>query len=171
MAREKIKIAVADSSFLIGLCMINQIELLGKIVNTLYIAPAVWHEVVEKGRGRYGSIEVSKTNCIKIYTKIQNNKSVEMLKIFLGDGEAETLVLAQEIKADVTFLDETKARTAALSSGLKIMGLGAFLILCKKLKLIETVKPLFDKLDECNFRLSRQLKNKFLQSAGELNTF
>jgi len=49
MANELKIIAVADSSFIIGLSIINQLDLIPKMVDKFYITPAVWEEVVLHG--------------------------------------------------------------------------------------------------------------------------
>ncbi len=89
--------AVADASFVIGLCLIEQWQLLPQIVDTLYIPPAVWQEVVESGSDRPGAREIRQSDFVE-RRSAKNHQAVEMLKAFLGSGEAEALVLAQEIE-------------------------------------------------------------------------
>lgn len=52
--REKI-IAVADASFLIGISIVQQWKVLAEMVERIYVAPAVWEEVVVKGQGKPGA--------------------------------------------------------------------------------------------------------------------
>jgi hypothetical protein len=53
------KIIIADSSPLIGLARINQLELLPQLSNRIIIPPAVWDEVTVQGTGRCGRIDCS----------------------------------------------------------------------------------------------------------------
>lgn len=109
--KEKIR-AVADASFLIGLSLIKQWVLLPQMVDELYVLPAVWEEVILLGQGKPGAKEMQDSEVIERHP-IQNQETVEMLKVFLGPGEAETLVLAQERACSIVFLDDLKARKAA----------------------------------------------------------
>ena len=164
---EKIE-AVADASFLIGLCSINQWRLLEKMVDHLYIAPAVWEEVVDKGKGRPGTQEIQHGAFIKKLS-VQNKTEVEILKIFLGPGEAESLVLAHEIGCSIVFVDELKARKTAQKAGLKTMGIAGFLLTAKQKGFIKEIKPLLEALQLSGFRLSKVLIDKILKEAGELS--
>jgi len=58
--------AIADASFLIGLSKIEKIALLGEVFDQVLIPPAVYREVVEEGRGRPGSQEITELACITV---------------------------------------------------------------------------------------------------------
>ena len=47
--------AISDSSTLIHLAGIGRLELLKEFYGKILIAPAVWREVVEEGKGRTGA--------------------------------------------------------------------------------------------------------------------
>ena len=47
-------IAVADASFVIGISLCEQWDILKALVETLIVADKVWEEVVERGEGRPG---------------------------------------------------------------------------------------------------------------------
>lgn len=162
---EKVK-AVADSSFLIGLCFIGQWSLLEEMVERLYVPPAVWKEVVEQGEGRPGMQELQQAAFIE-RRPVQNDKAVEMLKLFLGAGEAESLVLAQELGCSVVFVDELKARKAAQQAGFRTIGVAGFLLAAKQKGLLQEIRPLLEALQQGGFRLSSALIKAVLQQAGE----
>ena len=85
----------------------------------------------------------------------------------LENGEAEVLVLARELNADLILLAEEKARKSAVIAGFEIMGLLGLLILAKNLGLIHEVRPLVDKLMIKKFRISDKIIEKALKKAGE----
>lgn len=159
-------VAVADASFLIGLCMIDQWNLLEAMVERLYVAPAVWEEVVVQGAGRPGVQEMQRVTWIE-RRPAQNARAVEMLQVFLGPGESESLILAQELACPVIFVDEIKARKAAQKSGLRTVGVAGFLLAAKRRGLIQEVRPLLDALRKHGFRLSQTLIERVCREAGE----
>ncbi len=163
--REKIR-AAADASFLIGLALIKQWRLIPKMVEQLFVAPAVWEEVIISGQGKPGTREMQDSGVIERHP-IQNQKGVEMLKVFLGPGEAETLILAQELTCSIVFLDDLKARKAAQKTGLRTMGVAGFLLTAKKRGLVQEIRPLLKKLLERGFRVSPTLMETILREAGE----
>lgn len=96
--------AVADASFLIGLCSINQFKLIPKMLDMLYIAPAVWEEVVERGVGRPGAQELEQAAFVQ-RQPVHDKQAVEMLEVRLDTGESASLVLAQEMSCSVLLVD------------------------------------------------------------------
>ncbi len=162
---EKI-VAVADASFVIGLCLIEQWKLVTQVVETLYLPTTVWEEAVEAGEGRPGASELKQSDFV-VRVSPTNSQSVEMLKAFLDSGEAEALVLAQEISGAVLFIDESRARRVAQRAGIRTLGVAGFLLLAKQKGLIPAVRPLLERLQERNFRLSEAIITKILQEAGE----
>ncbi|MGB4258619.1 MAG: hypothetical protein WBL15_13035 [Phycisphaerae bacterium] len=77
--------AVADASFLIGICLIDQLSLLEKLVGKVYVAPAVWQEVVAQGAGRPGAEQVVAASFIECHP-IVDIAAAESLKASLGSG-------------------------------------------------------------------------------------
>ena len=162
---EKIE-AVADASFLIGLCLISQWKLLAAVVKRLYVAPAVWEEVVVRGQGRPGVQELRQASFIE-RRPAKNRKAVEMLRVFLGPGEAEALIVAQEVACSAVFVDDLRARKAAQAAGLRTVGVAGFLLAAKQRGLIQEVRPFLEALQQQGFRLSRALIEAVSREAGE----
>ena len=152
---------VADSTSLIGLCRIGQLSLLPQLFGEVYIAPAVYAEVVEKGKGKPGSAEVKQADWITV-KEINNELAVSMLKTYLDPGEAESIVLATEIKADLLILDEKSGREIAEGQGIKIAGTAAILKWGAEKGLISDLKLVLDKLQSSGFRLSKGVYNACL---------
>jgi len=121
---------------------------------------------VERGKGKPGSKVIKEAAWIEpkpVKDKIQ----VAFLLGSLEKGEAEVLVLARELNADLILLDEEKARKSAAIAGFEIMGLLGLFILAKNLSLIHEVRPLVDKLMIKKFRISDKIIEKTLKKAGE----
>ena len=89
------------------------------------------------------------------------------LNATLGRGESEAIALAKEVKADLVILDDEKARKAAISEGLRITGLLAFLVQAKEKDIIKRVKPLMDNLRQRGFFISEDLYQDAIGKAGE----
>lgn len=157
---------VCNSSTLIALARISHLDILEKLVKSLIIPSAVYDDVVTRGVGKPGAAEVKEAKWIEK----RNVSDPEMVMIFnaiLGRGESEAIVLAKEIKADLIILDDEKARNVAISEGLRIIGLLAFLIQAKEKGIIKRVKPLMDKLRGGGFFISEDLYQSAIKKAGE----
>ena len=121
-------IVVVNASPLIALCKINRLRILKEQFDEIFISECVYKEVVIQGKGKVGSKEVEKASWLK-RKKIKDIKAKVHLttKFNLGDGEAETIVLARETKADLIILDEAKGRDIASISNLEVIGTLAIL--------------------------------------------
>ena len=85
----------------------------------------------------------------------------------LERGEAEVLVLAKELEADLILLDEEKARKSAIIAGFNVMGLLGLFNLAKNIGLIHEVRPLINELMIKKFRISDKVIEEALRKAGE----
>ena len=98
-----------------------------------------------------------------------NVSEVNRLRKELDLGEAEAIVLAREVHADVLLIDELRGRLVAAREGIPLIGLMGVLLQAKHQGLVAGIRPLIDKLEsEVDFRLSADLKQFTLQRAGEL---
>ena len=53
---------------------------------------------------------------------VNNRQAVECLGLVLDRGEAEVIVLAEELRADAVLIDDLKARKTAVLRGLAVVG-------------------------------------------------
>jgi predicted nucleic acid-binding protein len=160
-------IAVADASFVIGLSRIGQWKLLEAMAERVYVPLAVWDEVVERGCGRPGARELKSSHVVQTRA-IRDRSAAGVPKETLGAGEAEAIVLAQEIPNATVLLDDPRARRAAAEAGLESIGLVGFLAAAKKAGLVAEIRPLLAALQAQGFHLSRTLVDGALRRAGEL---
>ncbi len=91
-------------------------ELFGEIV----IQEEVRREVVERGKGKQGSDIVDKAEWVKV-EKVED-LSVDILSKEIEKGEAEAIILAKELNANLLPLDEKIPREIAKSLGLRVAG-------------------------------------------------
>lgn len=115
---------VSNASPLIGLSLIDKLYLLKELWGEIVIPKAVYEEVVIKGEGKPGALLVEnavKDGCIRVI-EVKEKSSSKFLMSILDYGEAEAIVLAQEIKADLIILDNREPRLFAHQTGLKVVG-------------------------------------------------
>jgi len=114
---------LADSSPLITLSKIGQIDLLPRLYETITISPEVYAEVVVGGTGLAGSSQVSAANWIRIEpVQEQADLIATQQSLGLGTGELSVILLGQELTADLLLIDDMKARRFAKGKGLAVLG-------------------------------------------------
>lgn len=161
-------IVVSDTSPITNLAAVGLLNLLHQLYQEVIIPQAVYDEMVRLGYIVPGTVEVQTLPWIKVKT-VSDIQRVAILQNKLDIGEAEAIVLALELKADLLLLDERRGRKIASSLGLnQITGLLGVLLEAKQKGLISTIKPVVDLLiNENNFRISDRLYQKIIQVAGE----
>jgi predicted nucleic acid-binding protein len=80
----------------------------------------------------------------------------------LAEGEASTIILADELKADLVLIDEKAARAAAKGMGLAVAGTMRVLELSFERKLIADLRATYVKLKAGPARISPGLLNASL---------
>jgi hypothetical protein len=156
-------IVVADSSPLIALSRVGRIRLLKEMFGRLVVPEAVWQELTAGDTNRVGVSELLQSDWIERRT-VSDRGLVNLLRRDLGAGEAEAIVLAREIDADVLLIDERLGRSAAESLGITITGLVGILIEAKQRQLLTDPIGLANELrDRAGFWISDSLMNLILQ--------
>lgn len=159
-------IAVVNTSPIIYLSSINQLSLFKKLFNEVYIPNAVKQEVLSGGRDSFGVKEIKTEKWLKT-KKIRNKLAKEYLLTEIDDGEAEVIILAEELKAGTIIMDDKLGRKVAKLRGIKVVGTLRILVAAKKKGLITEVKPLIEKLKENGFWLSNNVYKAILREAKE----
>ncbi|PIY08386.1 MAG: DUF3368 domain-containing protein [Flexibacter sp. CG_4_10_14_3_um_filter_32_15] len=157
-------IIVSDTSVITYLIQIEQLSLLKNLFDKVILSKKV-EEELSKVEGQLTLIK--SIEWIKI-EQISNQELYNEIEQKLDAGEAESIVLAIELNADILLIDEKKGRKIAEKFGLRITGLLGVLIEAKKQNLIPILKPLLDKLIyEIGFRISPKLYQDILKRVGE----
>jgi uncharacterized protein len=143
-------IVVSDTSPITNLAAIGQLDLLRQLYPTIIIPVAVYNEMASVGRFVPGAVEVQTLSWIQTYTvdSVQSVIDLQTNQSNIDLGEAEAIILALELKADLLLMDERRGRTLAINNGLNVTGLLGVLLQAKRSGFITLVKPLLDQLIE-----------------------
>lgn len=157
-------IVVSDTSPITNLLQINQLHLLEKVFGSVIITAEVYAELCELD---FQKKEIDSLSWISI-SKPHNESLIRDLQNYIDSGEASSIALALELKADYLLIDEHKGRIEAEKLGLKITGIIGVLLRAKNEKHISLVKPILIQLQQqANFRIHPKLYAKALEIAGE----
>ena len=144
---------VADSTCLIALERIGQIEILPALFESVLIPPAVAQE--------FGiSLPWLKVE------RLSDRALAVALKMMIDDGEAEAITLSQEQKCRI-ILDDRQARNVGSHMGLRFIGTVGILLLAKQRGILPTIKPVLQNLDDTGFYVSAALKEEALRLSEE----
>ena len=160
-------IVISDTSPIINLAIIDKLDLLPQLFDTMVIPEAVFNEIVIIGKGLPGSDIIENAKWVEVKT-CNNRIFINSLLDYVQIGEAEALTLALELQADTIIVDEAAARNLAEQFGLNFTGLLGILIKAKEHGLIPSVKPLMDALrTKARFFIHQSLYNQVLAIAKE----
>ena len=116
-------IVVSDSSPLITLARIGQLDLLRQLFGHVHIADEVRQEVVVRGAGRPAAEAVRDAGWIQSHPAFPAAEMRRLRSLHpLGAGELATVLLARSLPADLAIIDERAARHWAQAGGLGVMG-------------------------------------------------
>ncbi|MCI0450014.1 MAG: DUF3368 domain-containing protein [Chlorobi bacterium] len=149
------EIIISDTSCLIILSNIGELEILNRTYRSITTTPEVASEYKHP-----------LPEWIKITIPINKQKQKE-LELQLDKGEASAITLAIETPNSTLILDDYKARIIATQLGLEITGTLGVIVKAKNKGIIKSIKPYLEKLKSTNFRLSEELENEALNEAGE----
>ena len=153
-------IVVSDTSALTNLLAIRREWLLERLFGTVVIPPAVHEEL----RAAHSLLPAF----LEIRNVRDSSKVAVLLDERLDPGEAEAIVMAEEIGADYLLIDESAGRAVAVRRGLDIMGLLGVLGRAKRNGLIAAVRPEIEALEAtAGFWISEKLREQILSDMNE----
>lgn len=155
---------VSNTTPIISLSSIQQLELLRLLFRKIYIPKAVYNEIKAKKTFGYKEIDAD-------YFEILEIKGKKYLGFLLNDldvGEAEAIVLAKEIDADILIMDERMGYKIAKSQGIFPIRTLTVLLIAKQRGLIPSVRPLLDEMIQKGRWYSGRVYKSFLEKIGEL---
>lgn len=159
--------AVLNSSVIIALSTIGYLNKLKHVFREVLTPRAVYEEVCMKGRELIGERELLEAvkDGVIIVKDVKNRLLVNALLDPLAIGEAETITLTVEERADYIVIDDKLARRRARSMGLSVIGTLGVLRLMYDVKLMDKRQILkaLEKLKETGFRISGEVVNKALR--------
>lgn len=151
------KSIIADTSCFIILNKIGKLDILKQLYGTVIIT----NEIFQEYNADFPD-----------WVEIQSIRDVhrqQILEIQVDKGEASAIALAIEISDSVIILDDNKARKIAESIGLNVTGRTiGILIKAKHSEIIQSIKPILEKIKKTDFRMSAELEKQALEEAEEL---
>ena len=158
------KIVVADAGPLISASRANSLELVRKVYGEIIIPKAVADEISTGGKKNIGA-QIVHYGWIKSVV-VTNIGEVQLLRLRLGNGESEAIVLAQELNATI-FADEGKVISECRKRKLSVTSTLRMLLEAKQKGFITNVKEELDNFLSNGFRLSEKLYEEVLLLANE----
>lgn len=143
---------------------LDKLYLLKELYQQIIIPSAVFEEI-ENGKDKPFYQDLRKYDWI-IIQSINNQPSLRYI-FDLDEGEAEVIILADEIQADLIIMDEVMGRRYAKQLEFRLTGTIGILLKAKELGLITSLKEHIDELIEKGTWLSPSLVSKALKIAEE----
>ncbi|MBK9017688.1 MAG: DUF3368 domain-containing protein [Saprospiraceae bacterium] len=148
-------VIISDTSCLIALYDIGEMELLAKIFNEVWVTPEVEREF-------------NPTLPIWILVKTVQNQALKTdFEKLVDPGEASAIALAVESPGSRLLLDDKQGRKLAASQKLPFIGTLGLLLEAKEKGVISEVGRYLDKLLAAEFWIAEDLRNEVLKKAGE----
>lgn len=155
-------LVIADSGAIFSLAIVQKLDLLNKLFDSVRIPFAVWQEItLNKTNEIYPDIKSFFEN------KVEKISSFNELTFVMDYGESESVILYKELDAQYLLIDDKKARELAENFGLNCIGTLGLLILAKKEKHIHELKPIFEEFIARNRYYSKKLLNSILKTMKE----
>ena len=161
------RFVAADASPLIGLSIANAFELARALYGTVTITRTVKDEVTAGG-DLPGSRELQaamREGWIRVAPAPMDTWKFATLSA----GEASTIALALQHKdTALVLMDDTLGREQARALGLDVLDLAGLLLAAKRARLIDNVRPFFERLARRGFTLPDDSVRAVLTDAAEL---
>ncbi len=149
------EIIISDTSCLILLNKINELDLLKAIALNVYITPTIQKEF---------GIELPSWISIK---SPSDNHYQKILEMDLDDGEASAIALSLEVDNSILLIDDLKGRKIAERLNLRYSGTFGLILKAKQIGRIKSVREILEKVKGTNFRFSEKLLSAIIEEAGE----
>ena len=146
---------ISDTSCLILLDKIGELEILNKLFGTIITTTEVAEEFGQS---------------LPLWFEIRNARDENYQSIIAASvdkGEASAIALALELENCLLIIDDLKGRKFAQQLGLNIIGTIGVIVDAKLTGNITSVKPILTKIRATNFRITEQLEMLILKRAGE----
>lgn len=159
-------IVISDTTPIISLLKINQLELPHHLFGEVQIPDAVYEELISNAKFQKEAEKILRAEYIKKVI-VEDKKSVTLLRRATGldAGESEAIILSDEIKADLLLMDELKGRQVAKQMGLNIMGTVGILMTAfdEELLSAEEIEQCIDVLRSNGRHISEKLYEQLME--------
>lgn len=156
---------VSDTSPIINLAAIGQLDLLRTLYDTVHLPPAV-HREITRFEEQPGAEAVQSLEWIQSQSCPRPDLAT-VLREELDAGEAEAIALAVDVDA-LLLIDEREGRRAASRLGVSRLGLLGVLVKAKRKEHVPAIRPLLRALrQKAGFWMSDALHNRVLEMVNE----
>jgi predicted nucleic acid-binding protein len=160
------RIVVADAGPLIALARIGRIELLRLLYGDAVIPAAVMEEL-QLDSGRPGADALRAARNAGWLDVMTAPTDVYTLKQVLDPGEAEAILLAENIACRFLLIDERRGRAVARHRGIPVVGTAGLLLNAKRKGRLQAVAPELERLSQNGYRLAPELVEEIRRLADE----
>ena len=147
-------VIVSDTSCLLLLYEINQLELLHELFGKIVVTTEVAME--------YERVLPSWIEVVEI-----NYEDSLLAKYKLGKGEASSIAYTMNLMNSLLIIDELKGRRIASDLGVKITGTLGLIAAARRKRIIELIYPIIDTIKKTDFRITEKLVQKVISSVEE----
>ncbi len=155
---------VSNTTPLISLLKISRLDILESLYKKILIPKAVYDEV-EAGKNKDYYSDLLEFPWIDV-VEIEDKQAIKYY-VDIDAGEAEAILLATEIQADLIIMDEKLGRLHAKHADLKVTGTAGVLIKAKSEGWVTEVRPLLFELIKKDVWIGEKLVNEILNQVGE----
>jgi predicted nucleic acid-binding protein len=159
-----VRLIVADTSPLVYLVLIDHIEILPRLFDTVLLPDAVDAELRNPLAPAPVQVWASPLSSGIEVKHVPNAPDDAALRP-LGEGERAAIVLAFSIHADLVLIDERKGTRAAIDKGLVVTGTLGILRRAARRGLLNLAEA-FDRLKQTNFRYQQEIMDKLLDQGS-----
>lgn len=160
-------IVVSNSSPLITLARVGQLDLLRQLFGAIHIAEEVRQEVVVRGAGRPAATALHGAAWVQIEPPAPADEMLQLqARHPLGAGELATVLLARRLNADLVIIDERAARRLAQAHGVKVMGCVGLLETGHRRGVVPDLRATYQQLLLHGIRIDRQILDRSLATCG-----
>jgi uncharacterized protein len=161
-------IIVSNTGPLIGLGKIQQLGLLARLAQSVYIPPQVRVELLARSGPETAALAAALRDHIQVKEPSILDPITERALSRLDEGERQAIALARSFPQPVLLLlDDRASRKAAQSLNLPVSGLAGLLLLAKRQGLLAAVSPLLETLQNAGYWVSAELVEVVRKLAGE----
>ena len=156
---------ICNTSPLQYLYQIGSLHLLPTLFGRIQVPTAVAAEMTAGRRRKLFLPKLDELSWVEI--RSVHDRTLLPLVTSLGKGEKEVLALGLETEAPLLVLDDRSGRRYASAAGLEVTGTLGVLLLAKERHVLDSVRPMLDRLQELRFRLSAGIRQAVLDAADE----
>jgi len=146
---------ISDTSCFITLSNIGELNLLQSLYKQIITTTEIAQEFGE-----------NLPNWIEVVS-VSDKAKQELLEMQVDKGEASAIALALESENPFLIIDDNKARKLARNLKINHTGTIGVIIAAKRKGIIDSIKPILEKIKATNFRISADLELQALLQAEE----